>query len=87
MSLLVKSAPKPCNSGKLVSRVVLLLSNSTADDTWSSNADTQSLNLKTHLAHDHILLQMQSPKLVIVPCAIQLASAGGQCNGILVITG
>ncbi len=45
-----------------------------------------TLNLKTHLTHDHILLQMQSPELVIVPFAIQLASAGGQCNGILVIT-
>ena len=44
------------------------------------------LNLKAHLTHDHILLQMQSPELVIVPFAIQLASAGGQSDGILVIT-
>lgn len=86
MSLLVKSAPKPCNSRKLVSHVVLRLSNSTIDNNWSSNADTQSLNLQTHLTHDHIFLQVQLPKLVVVPFAIQLASAGGQCNAILVIT-
>ena len=45
-----------------------------------------TLNLQTHLTHDHIFLQVQLPKLVVVPFAIQLASAGGQCNAILVIT-
>lgn len=44
------------------------------------------LKLKAHLTHDHILLQVQSPELIIVPIAIQLASAGGQCDGIVVIT-